>query len=125
MPVRPTKEELRLLDASNEPIDLRTFAIKYKDKGSSLFELFLQDGPSELANIKSAHQAENQLAFAQAVHGLRGICGAICATKMRNTCAELEHEAKAGNRGALEALIHRLEKELTEALEFVIVQLRA
>ncbi len=102
-----------------EPVDLAEIYSRYGDGGQKLLRLFLADASADLANLDKAFRRENGQDFAQTVHGLKGICGAVFAVKMRTTCVDMENAAREGDWATISAMLQRLEKEQVEVQEFL------
>jgi len=114
------------LDPSPDgPVDLGTVHSRYGDAAQQLLKQFLVDGPPDLAKLQDAFEANEHDGFLQAIHGLKGICGAVCAAKMQTMCVDLENAAGEGNWSAIPVLLQGLGKEMTGVQEFLKCNMRA
>jgi len=101
------------------PIDLEALNIKYGSAGQTLLKQFLTDGPQDLTKLQQALHANDGPAFLRTVHGFKGICGAVYATKLRTTCVDIENAARDGNWRTIPASLRQMEIELRELQEFL------
>jgi signal transduction histidine kinase/HPt (histidine-containing phosphotransfer) domain-containing protein len=101
--------------ASTEPILDPTIITELSDMKSKegvpllceLIDLFLQNAPKHLEQIKTSGDNLQQLSFA--AHVFRGMSLNLGANGLGQLCQELEDLAMAGNTAAIPALIPRLE----------------
>jgi two-component system, sensor histidine kinase and response regulator len=106
------------------PLDLDTVVVRYGAAAShSLLKTFLQEVPQAFAKLQQVRKVSQGGEFLDAVHGLKGICAAVCADKMRATCIELECLARDGEWGLLPDLMRRLETELIEVQQLLSIKL--
>lgn len=81
-----------------------------------LIELFLEHGPKDLAQARTALTAGDALAVARSSHRLKGAILQFCAPAALQACKELEESAKAGNLTQSEELYATLEQEVQRLL---------
>jgi HPt (histidine-containing phosphotransfer) domain-containing protein len=72
-----------------------------------LIDLFMQNAPTHLEQIKNSGDNLQQLAFA--AHIFRGMSLNLGATQLGNLCQELETLATGGNTHAIPALVPKIE----------------
>ncbi|MBX3326673.1 MAG: Hpt domain-containing protein [Nitrospira sp.] len=81
-----------------------------------LIELFLEHGPKDLAQARTALTAGDALAVARSSHRLKGAILQFCAPAALQACKELEESAKAGNLTRSEEFYATLEQEIQRLL---------
>jgi PAS domain S-box-containing protein len=86
---------------------------------AKLVDLFTASAPGNIASMREALAALNAPLLARAAHTLKGSCGSLGATTLREICLRLEQNAREGQLEGAEELIASAEEELhrfTEAL---------
>jgi len=78
---------------------------------AELIDLFLEDTPLRLDDLRQAIRQSADHALQQAGHSLKGSCGVIGAKHMAELCAELERLGHANTLLGAETLLNALESE--------------
>lgn len=81
-----------------------------------MVDLFVEHGPKDLADAKSALDVRNAVGVARASHRLKGAILQFCAPAALHACKTLEDTAKTGNLLHAEALYATLEQEVLRLL---------
>lgn len=82
----------------------------------ALVELFVEQGPKELAAIKAAMEARDPAAVARSAHRLKGSVMQFCAPATFEATKKLEELGKAGNLAEASEACAKLELELGRLL---------
>lgn len=67
---------------------------------AELFELFKEDSPERLANMRKHLEAGDAGAISELAHALKGSAGTMGATRMRGLAQDIEKATKAGRADA-------------------------
>ena len=81
-----------------------------------MVDLFVEHGPKDLADAKTALGEHNAPGIARSSHRLKGAILQFCAPTALQACKTLEETAKAGNLSQAEELYLNLEQELLRLL---------
>lgn len=103
-PIFSLKDALARLDDDRETFQM-------------MVELFLEQGPRDLAEAHTAVDAQNAPALARSSHRLRGTILQFCAPAALQACKDLEETAKAGTVTNAGVLYVTLERELLRLLD--------
>ncbi|ALA58542.1 Hpt domain-containing protein [Nitrospira moscoviensis] len=82
----------------------------------TMVELFVEQGPQDLAQVQAALASGDGAALACAAHRLKGALLQFCAPAALDTTKELEALGKSGHIAAARAVYARLEAELPQLL---------
>jgi PAS domain S-box-containing protein len=85
---------------------------------ADLTDRFVVQAPDKLVQIRQAMEAGDYEGVAQAAHALRGICGAVGATRVQEAAQRLEQAAKEREAG-MDGLRANLQASLGELLDFL------
>lgn len=99
----------------DEVLDRKELFIRIDDDMEllqELVELFLEDYPQLLENIKTAVENQDAVGLKQAAHALKGSVGNFCADKAFQHAADLEERGDAGNLANAEQVVDALENEM-------------
>lgn len=77
-----------------------------------MMDLFLEEAPVQLSELKSALSESDFLALADAAHAIKGMAGHFCAEKIINLAVKLEHSAR---NGSVDADFQVMADELNQA----------
>lgn len=80
-------------------------------------ELFLEHGPKDLAEIKTALATSDAAAVGRFAHRLKGAVLQFCAPATLDAAAQMEQAGKAGDLAAAAGLYVELEAELSRLLD--------
>lgn len=81
-----------------------------------IVELFLEQGPKDLAEARAALDSRNAVGLARSSHRLKGAILQFCAPAVLQACKDLEAAAKGGNLQDAGGLYAILERELLRLL---------
>ncbi len=81
-----------------------------------MVELFVDQGPKDLAETQAALAAHDAPALARSAHRLKGAILQFCAPSVFEATKELEELGKAGNLESAAAVCAKLETELLRLL---------
>ncbi len=81
-----------------------------------MVDLFIEHGPKDLAEAKTALGVHDAAGLARSSHRLKGAILQFCAPAALHACKTLEETAKAGNLQHAEARYVTLEQELLRLL---------
>ena len=84
---------------------------------AELAQLFLEDGPRRLADIKNALETEDHDALRMAAHTLKGSAGSICGRRTADAARQVEQLAEAKDVSGARHAFAALRREVTELLE--------
>ena len=82
-----------------------------------LMAVFAERTPERLRSAEQSLAAADLEGFAAAVHSLRSASGTIGARRLADLAGRLEHAARDGNAGELDASFDELRQEAESALE--------
>jgi CheY-like chemotaxis protein len=82
--------------------------------------LFNNTAPASITKMREALAAKNAPQLAMAAHTLKGSCGSLGATTLREVCAVLERNARDGQLEGADELIATAETELQRLSEALI-----
>jgi histidine phosphotransfer protein HptB len=106
---------------SNEQIFSLTEALARTDQDVELFqvlaELFLEHGPKDMDEIKTALDARDAAAAGRSAHRLKGAVLQFCAPAALEAAMRMEEAGKAGDVAAAAGLCGKLESELSRLLD--------
>jgi len=95
-------------------------ALARADQDMELFqamaELFLEHGPKDMAEIKTALAARDAAAAGRSAHRLKGAVLQFCAPAALEAAMRMEEAGKAGDVAAAAGLCGELEAELSRLL---------
>ena len=77
-----------------------------------MVDLFIEHGPKDLADAKTALEAHDAAGVARSSHRLKGAILQFCAPAALQACKTLEDTAKTGDLSQCQALYSTLEREL-------------
>ena len=83
---------------------------------AELIDLFLEDAPTRIVNMRAAIEQENWPELGSWAHSLKGSCGSLGATHMADLCAKLE---AMGRTGGARVDAERIQRELESQYELV------
>jgi HPt (histidine-containing phosphotransfer) domain-containing protein len=78
---------------------------------AALTSYFLEDAPGLMARLGTAQQTGTIQEVVQLAHGLKGLASTFEAIPFVQLAADVEAQAKAGDRAAVQALFPRLKAE--------------
>ena len=78
----------------------------------TMVELFMEQGPKDLADIKAAVAGRNAAAVARSAHRLKGAVLQFCAPAAITATRELEQLGKSGDLACADDAYARMETEL-------------
>lgn len=78
---------------------------------AALTSYFLEDAPGLMKQLRTAQQTGTTQEVVQTAHGLKGLAATFEAIPFVQLAADIEAQAKAGNRAGVQALFPRLEVE--------------
>jgi HPt (histidine-containing phosphotransfer) domain-containing protein len=81
-----------------------------------IVELFVEQGPKDLAEARAALDSRNAVGLARSSHRLKGAILQFCAPAVLQACKDLEAAAKGGNLQDAGGLYAILERELLRLL---------
>ncbi|MGE0642106.1 MAG: Hpt domain-containing protein [Nitrospira sp.] len=81
-----------------------------------MVDLFVEHGPKDLADAKTALEEHNAEGVARSSHRLKGALLQFCAPAALQTCKTLEETAKSGDLSQAKELCSHLEQELLRLL---------
>lgn len=96
-------------------------ALARADQDIELFqtmaELFLEHGPKDMAEIKTALDARDAVAAGRSAHRLKGAVLQFCAPAALEAAMRMEEAGKAGDVAAAAGLCGELDAELSRLLD--------
>ncbi len=105
---------------NQEPIFNFDDALARVDQDYEIFqamaELFIEQGPKDLADTRAALTARNGVALARCAHRLKGAILQFCAPAVLDAIRELEELGKAGDLDRGMEAYRRVESELRRLL---------
>ncbi|HET6407460.1 MAG TPA: response regulator, partial [Chthoniobacteraceae bacterium] len=97
-----------------DPAALDGFRQFDTDEGPSLLtqliEVFLENTPVLLRDLRSAHARKSAPDLARVAHTLKGSCSNFGAHRLRSACMRLEQLAETGSVEGAEILLHEIER---------------
>ncbi len=84
---------------------------------TEFIDVFLEDLPSRLANIRKAVMGGTPQAIRSAAHALKGSGGSIGAIRLASLCGELETLGRSGQADGTSELLTAIEQEAAQARE--------
>ena len=84
-----------------------------------LIEIFLDDCPSKIIDIKECFKVDNFDQLAEAAHSAKGAAANIGAKKLWKTFLEIEEAAKVGTSDQSEELIKKMDQEFDELKQYL------
>ena len=87
-----------------------------------LFELYLEDYPKRLTEIKEGLQAEDYEKVRNAAHSLKGASLNLGFESISEIAKELESYAEKDDREKIYGVLNQLERELLSLEEFISIQ---
>lgn len=84
-----------------------------------LLDLFLDDVPPRMVELRAAAEARDGNRLAAAAHGIKGAAANLSAIALRDCAYQLEQRGRAGDLDGIELQIVELEEELSRLTEFV------
>lgn len=78
---------------------------------AALTSYFLEDAPGLMKQLRTVQQTGTTQEIVQTAHGLKGLAATFEAIPFVQLAADIEAQAKAGNRAGVQALFPRLEVE--------------
>lgn len=91
-------ENLRALSSEGDDAFLR-----------EIIEIFVQDTPRRLTELREAYQANDQVTFTRAAHSIKGSSSNLGALRLRALAEQLEHASRRSSLAGLDAQIPGLE----------------
>ncbi|MBP9089515.1 response regulator [bacterium] len=105
------------IQAPKPMIEIDVLASRFSLKNyKQLLTMFADTAIGEITTLQEHLGKEDYNAVRSAAHSFKGACGTICAPKVANTLQELEAAATKADTSQCEALIARLEAEVSKAL---------
>lgn len=86
---------------------------------ATLLQEFAACGIERVEDIQRGMDAGDPEALAEAAHSLKGAAGILCAEPIRELCARLEQQGRAGNIDSLPGLLEELTREMNRCLQCV------
>ena len=84
-----------------------------------LVELFRENAPARMAQLREAVAGRDALAIERAAHTLKSNCGMLGATRLAHACARLEEAGGESAFGEAERVLAEAEREFPRVLEAV------
>jgi PAS domain S-box-containing protein len=91
---------------------LRSLTGDHMDELARMVELFVKTAPDSIADMRGALANKDAAALAMAAHTLKGSCSNFGALPLRELCARLEADGRAGQLGAAHDLVASADQEL-------------
>ncbi len=89
-----------------------------KDMGADIFveliQLYLEEAPNQIAEIKQQFASGNAKAMGEAAHSLKGSSLNLGANHLADICKQIELKGKRGDLSALEGLLDQLDQQYQE-----------
>ena len=89
-----------------------------KDMGADIFveliQLYLEEAPNQIAEIRQLFASGNAKAMGEAAHSLKGSSLNLGANDLANICKQIELKGKRGDLSALEGLFDQLDQQYQE-----------
>lgn len=90
-----------------------------KDFYKELLDLFLEDVPQRVAELRSAIEAGDAARVASAAHSIKGAAANLSAMPVRETAYALETRGRGADLSGAPQLLAQLEAEIERLAEFV------
>ena len=103
-----------------DPAGIEIFLSESGAVAATVIDLFGQQTPGLLAQMRAAIDAADALALGAAAHTLQGSCLALAATQMARRCQELESRACEGTTDGTTALVNQIETDFAATLEALL-----
>ena len=87
------------------------------DVVTEFIDVFLEDLPERLTQLKAAAANRDPKAVRSAAHALKGSAGSIGASRLASVCGDLEALCRAGSVDGADPLVAAIEHEATRATE--------
>ena len=79
-----------------------------------LFNIFFEDCPGKMSNLKSAVQKKDFNSIRDIAHSMKGASGNISAKKIHNSFFKIEQMGKNSDLNGIDGLIKDLEEQIKE-----------
>ena len=106
--------------SASVPIDIPRLRARFDSKAArTLVDMFISSTPDTLDKISDAIVQEDCANLAALAHYLKGPCGTIYATKMKDLCSQLEKIAEQGDTSSARTIHEQLRTAFHEVKQYI------